>query len=115
MAIGPRRGGTGAVQRHRIVILGGGFGGIAAASKLPGDLDVTLIARSPHFEFLPNIRGQEAEGDVDDLTVLRHLALLRATHPWVPSPTKAGLTDLRIHRVIASSSHGVAVEVRAAK
>ncbi|MBK6688732.1 MAG: FAD-dependent oxidoreductase [Deltaproteobacteria bacterium] len=43
------------MKRGRVVILGGGFGGLAAARSLEDNLDVTLIDRQPHFEFLPNI------------------------------------------------------------
>ena len=39
----------------RIVILGGGFAGLAAARRLPSSYKVTLIDRKPYFEFLPNI------------------------------------------------------------
>jgi len=43
-------------QRPQVVILGGGFGGLAAARGLAADrFDVTLIDRRPAFEFLPNI------------------------------------------------------------
>jgi len=54
-------------------------------------------------------------GGVDDATIVRHLALLRSTHPWVPAATPAGQTDLRIHRVIASGGRDATVEVRSAK
>lgn len=43
-------------QAPQVVILGGGFGGLATAKKLAGDrYDVTLIDRRRSFEFLPNI------------------------------------------------------------
>jgi NADH dehydrogenase FAD-containing subunit len=43
-------------QRQRVVILGGGFAGLAAAQGLEADrFDVTLIDRRGSFEFLPNI------------------------------------------------------------
>ena len=42
--------------RPRVVILGGGFAGLAAARGLDADrFDVTLVDRRPAFEFLPNI------------------------------------------------------------
>jgi len=48
----PRR----ASRRPRIVILGGGFAGLAAARELlPADHHVTLVDRSRWFEWLPNI------------------------------------------------------------
>ena len=43
-------------ERKRVLILGGGFAGLAAALELSADRhDVTLIDRSRWFEFLPNI------------------------------------------------------------
>ena len=39
----------------RVVILGGGFAGLAAAAELPATCRVTLVDRTRHFEFLPNI------------------------------------------------------------
>jgi hypothetical protein len=63
----------------------------------------------------PDSRPQAGSRAVDDATILRHLAALRATRPWVPSATAAGLTDLRIHRVIASGGSGATVEFLAVK
>lgn len=43
-------------DRERILILGGGFAGLAAAPELlPDRHDVTLIDRRREFEFLSNI------------------------------------------------------------
>jgi NADH dehydrogenase len=43
-------------DRKRVVVLGGGFAGLSAALALrPDRHDVTLVDRSPHFEYLPNI------------------------------------------------------------
>jgi len=43
-------------QRKRVVVLGGGFAGLAAALELPADrYRVTLVDRERWFEFLPNI------------------------------------------------------------
>ena len=42
------------LKRPRVVIIGGGFGGIAAARKLGHDnLDLTVIDRTNHFTFQP--------------------------------------------------------------
>ena len=39
---------------HRVVIVGGGFGGLAAAQALRGaDVDITLIDRRNHHLFQP--------------------------------------------------------------
>ena len=41
-------------QRHRVVVIGGGFGGIAAVQNLKGaDLDITIIDRRNHHLFQP--------------------------------------------------------------
>ena len=43
-------------ERERVLVLGGGFAGLAAALELPSDrYAVTLVDRNPWFEFLPNI------------------------------------------------------------
>lgn len=41
-------------QKHRVVIVGGGFGGIRAAQELArhsDEFDITLISDKPHFEY----------------------------------------------------------------
>jgi|GEM_PF-324628 len=43
------------MAKPRVVILGGGFGGLAAASQLDKDYDVTLVDRGADFEYLPNL------------------------------------------------------------
>ena len=41
-------------RRHRVVIIGSGFGGLAAARALDGaDVDVTLVAKTGHHLFQP--------------------------------------------------------------
>jgi len=76
------------------------------------------------FEFLANIGDHpdpaksasgagplENRGTVDDATLLRHLAPLRAARVWLPDgsvPTNAA--DLRLHRVMAAGGHGAVVE-----
>ncbi len=43
-------------RRERVLVLGGGFAGLAAAQELdPDRYEVTLVDRSRWFEFLPNI------------------------------------------------------------
>ena len=45
---------TNGAQRHRVVIIGGGFGGLAAAEKLKGAaVDITIIDRRNHHLFQP--------------------------------------------------------------
>jgi hypothetical protein len=53
-------------------------------------------------------------GVVDDATLLRHLAPLRAARVWLPDAgAPANATNLRIHRVMASGGGGAVVEFRA--
>jgi len=56
-------------DRHRVVIVGGGFGGLFAAKALRGaDADVTVIDRANHHLFQPLLyqlaTGILAEGDI---------------------------------------------------
>src|SRR5688500_14527302 len=41
------------MAQPRIVIVGGGFGGLFTALELAGSLDVTLVTDSDHFVFTP--------------------------------------------------------------
>jgi hypothetical protein len=52
-------------------------------------------------------------GGVDGATVLRHLAPLRAARTWLPGDVPVGVTDVRIHRVMASGGRDAVVEFRA--
>jgi len=78
------------------------------------------------FQFLENIgddpdpakskfgSGPLADrGSVSEATILRHLAPLRTTQPWVPTATPAGTSDIRLYRVIAQSNATATVELRA--
>ena len=45
---------TAAARRHRVVIIGSGFGGLTAAQRLAkSDVDVTLVAKTGHHLFQP--------------------------------------------------------------
>ncbi|WP_423068728.1 NAD(P)/FAD-dependent oxidoreductase [Devosia sp. CN2-171] len=45
---------TNEAQRHRVVVIGGGFGGLAAIQKLKGaDVDITIVDRRNHHLFQP--------------------------------------------------------------
>jgi len=52
-------------------------------------------------------------GGVDDATILRHLAPLRQAHVWLPATAPAGVTDVRIERVMVSGGRGAVIELLA--
>jgi hypothetical protein len=56
----------------------------------------------------------EDRGGVDDATLLRHLAPLRAARVWLPAAAPAGVTDVRLHRVMVSGGRDAVVEFRGA-
>lgn len=77
------------------------------------------------FEFLANVgdhpdpaRSQfgsgplSDSGGVDDATIVCHLAPLREARAWLPADTRAKVTDVRIHRLMASGGRGATVEFR---
>jgi NADH dehydrogenase FAD-containing subunit len=71
-------------SRPRVVIVGGNFAGIAAAQHLDGRYAVTVIDRSPWFEWLPNIH--ELLSGVKrpaDLRLPRARLVRRAGHRFV--------------------------------
>ena len=60
---------TAATRRHRVVIIGSGFGGLFAAKKLKRvGADVTMISRTPHHLFQPLLyqvaTGILSEGEI---------------------------------------------------
>ena len=57
----------------------------------------------------------EDRGAVDDTTILRHLAPLRAARVWLPDYRSRRITDVRIHRVMANGGRDAVVEFRAAR
>ena len=69
-----------AIRRHRVAIVGGGFGGLFAAKRLgrAADIDVTVIDRTNHHLFQPLLyqlaTGILSEGDIAPpiRDVLRH-------------------------------------------
>ena len=79
-------------QRRRVAIVGGGFGGLAAAQKLRrADVDVTLVDRTNHHLFQP-LLYQLAAG--------RHLPLASAPPRSAPalSERQHDVPDGRGHR-----------------
>ncbi len=68
--------GAGQYRRHRVVIIGGGFGGMQAARHLKkADVDVTVVDRHNHLLFQPLIyqvaAGALSSGEV--ATPIRHM------------------------------------------
>ena len=66
-------GGTARTRRHRVVIIGSGFGGLFAAKELKdADVDVTLISRTTHHLFQPLLyqvaTGILSEGEIAPAT-----------------------------------------------
>ena len=60
-------------RRHRVVIIGSGFGGLFAAKELDGaDLDVTMVSRTTHHLFQPLLyqvaTGILSEGEIAPAT-----------------------------------------------
>jgi len=99
-----------------------------AAGGLVGcNINTSNKAAAPKgFEFLANVGDHpdparsasgsgplENRGTVDDATLLRHLAPLRASRVWLPGDAPPGVTNVRIHRVMASGGRDAVVEFRA--
>jgi NADH dehydrogenase FAD-containing subunit len=71
-------------SRPRVVVVGANFAGLAAAQHLDGRYAVTVIDRSPWFEWLPNIH--ELLSGVKrpaDLRLARARLVKRAGHRFV--------------------------------
>jgi NADH dehydrogenase len=65
-------------ERHRVVIIGGGFGGMEAARKLKrADVDVTLIDRHNHLLFQPLIYSVAAGALLDGQVAAPQRHMLR--------------------------------------
>ncbi|MBP1687560.1 MAG: FAD-dependent pyridine nucleotide-disulfide oxidoreductase [Deltaproteobacteria bacterium] len=84
-------------QRQRIVIVGANFAGLTAAQHLGGAHAVTVIDRSPWFEWLPNIH--------ELLSGVRRPAILRLSRPHLIARTG--------HRFVRATV--AAIDVPAAK
>src|SRR4051812_8993574 len=68
--------------RHRVVIVGGGFGGLFAARALRGSADVTLIDRTQHHLFQP-LLYQVATGILSEGEIAVPLRDVLKRHPSV--------------------------------
>jgi NADH dehydrogenase len=93
---------------HRILILGGGFGGIYAALELEkvlgrgGDLEVTLVTRDNFFLFTPMLH-EVAAADLEISTIINPLRkLLRRVNTFVGTVEAINLEGRRVQ-----VSHGL--------
>ena len=94
-------------EARRVLILGGGFGGIYAALRLEkllarhGGLEVTLVTRDNYFLFTPML-PEVAAGELEQSTIVNPLRrLLRRVKSFVGTIESI---DLEARQVIAS--HG---------
>jgi NADH dehydrogenase len=95
-------------EARRVLILGGGFGGIYAALRLEtllarhGGLEVTLVTRDNYFLFTPML-PEVAAGELEQSTIVNPLRrLLRRVQSFVGMIESI---DLEARHVIAS--HGL--------
>jgi NADH dehydrogenase FAD-containing subunit len=89
---------NGVGKRHRVVVVGGGFGGLNVARALDGvDLDLTVVDRTNHHLFQP-LLYQVAAGILP---------------PGLIAPALRGvLTKQRNVRVILADVHDIALNSR---
>jgi NADH dehydrogenase len=77
-------------SRPRILIVGANFAGLAAAQQLGREFAVTVIDRSPWFEWLPNVHellsGAKTPGD---LRLPRQRLVSRAGHRFVRAEVRS--------------------------
>jgi len=72
-----------------------------------GESDISAIGT--------RLPARNDRGIVDDATIIKHLAPLRKARIWIPAETPAGVTDVRIHRVMIAGGRPAAVEIRAGR
>jgi len=77
-----------AMPKQKVVILGGGFGGLFTALELAGSLDVTLVTDSDHFVFTPMLY-EYFSGEVE---------------AWHIAPRYNELLDSNVNLVVAPAS-----------
>lgn len=99
-----------AVQRKRIVIVGGNFAGLTAAVKLPKSLDVTVVDPSPYFEWIPAIHEiLSGVKTPQGLRLDRSEIIARAGHRFVRDRVTA--IDARLRRVTLAGGETLAYDV----
>ena len=100
-------GAAGAARRHRVVIIGSGFGGLNAAKKLKrADVDIKMIARTTHHLFQPLLyqvaTGIISEGEIAPTTRVmlrdqRNLQVLLGNVTHIDLANKLVVSDLLGH------------------
>ncbi len=98
----PARPPSARASRPRVVIVGANFAGLAAAQHLGRDYAVTVIDRSPWFEWLPNVH--ELLSGVKrprDLRLPRARLVARAGHRFVRAEVRH--VDARRRRVVTAT------------
>ncbi len=96
-------------SQPRVLIVGAGFAGITAAQRLPRDLDVTVVDRSPWFEWLPNVH--ELVSGVKqprDLRLPLRRLVARAGHRFVRAEIAS--IDARRGRAVAADGRSFAFD-----
>ena len=93
--------------RHRVAIVGGGFGGLFAAKALRrADVDVTLIDRTNHHLFQPLLyqlaTGILSEGDIAPPSARSSAAREREGPRWAKSWPSTSRRRLTVTRSIAA-------------
>ena len=71
------------MSKPRIVIVGGGFAGLAAARSIGPRYDVTLVDAKPDFEFIPNLHELVSRVKKPGMLTIGHGLLERLGHQFV--------------------------------
>lgn len=92
--------------QQKIVIVGGGFGGVRAALNLTGDdrFDVTLVSNRPHFEYHPGLyRTATGRSPLENVTPLENIF---ADSPNIKVALETIVKiDVKNHSVVAESGN----------
>ncbi len=95
-------------NKKRVLILGGGFGGVATAQRLrhhfkrdPG-VEITLVNRDNYFVFVPML-ASAASGSIETLHILNPI---RRMIPGIPFRTEE-VTDIDLNRRIVTTTSPV--------
>src|SRR3712207_1193574 len=98
-------------ERHRVVIVGGGFAGLFAARALRGSADVTLVDRTQHHLFQP-LLYQVATGILSEGEIAVPLRDVLKRHRTVECLLAEAVdVDPAAHVVVADRPDGERVEL----